>query len=107
MSTYSIAAMLQAQIYESAKAHPWGFIEKYAEFVIEPTLPSDEGGFMESIPDHVLQNETLNDANLRAYILDGRVPTVHTIFRCAYIYTFLLICLILQRITSGSNNFMQ
>lgn len=76
--------MLQAQIFESAKETPVP-IEKYAEFVIEPHLPTDEGGFMDSIPDHVLLNETLHDANLRDYILSGRVPTVHTIFRYGHI----------------------
>ena len=76
--------MLQAQIFESAKAHPIGFAvqqEQYAEFVIEPHLPPAEGGLLDFIPSHVLQNETLHDTNLRAYILDGRVPTVYTIFR--------------------------
>ena len=72
--------MLQAQIFESAKENPVPF-EKYTEFAIEPLLPTDEGGFMESIPDHVLRNETLDDTNLRDYILSGQVPTVHTIFR--------------------------
>ena len=44
-------------------------------------LPVDFGGDRESIPEEILNHETLNDTELRELLLSKSLPTVDTIYR--------------------------
>lgn len=68
---------MQAQIFEDESAA----LLRGEEFEVEIALASEYGGPLESIPEHILQHETLNDASLREKLLRGVVPTCDTIYR--------------------------
>ncbi len=44
-------------------------------------LPAEYGGDPLTIPENILNHETLNDLELREKLLEGKVPTVDTIYR--------------------------
>jgi hypothetical protein len=81
MFLYSIAAMIQAQIYAGIQSIQVPRPEKYPEFLLSPELPEDSGGIMDTIPADVLGSEAVHEPDLRKHLLSGTVPTVHTIFR--------------------------
>lgn len=76
----SIAAILQAQIFDDL-FNPELTEESFTEFNIDVDLPAEFGGDPLSIAENILNHETLNDLELREKLLEGKVPTVDTIYR--------------------------
>ena len=82
---YSIAAILQAQIFEDdSKPNK----NMYPHFNVMPDLPPEYGGHINAadLPESILIQETINDYHLREKIIQGIVPTVDTIFRCLFMF---------------------
>jgi hypothetical protein len=61
--------------------NPEQFDMNVSEFEIEIDLPPELGGHTSSIPEEVLNHETLNDLELREKLIDGVVPTVDTMYK--------------------------
>ena len=83
---YSIAAIIQAQIFDDVSATNK---DVYPQFNIMPNLPPELGGHINAsqVPKSVLIQETINDSRLREKIIEGSVPTVDTIFRCLFVFS--------------------
>lgn len=78
---YSIAAIMQAQIFNDCSdgeltGWPTGRL-----FELDIQLSLDCGGDFTSIPENILYNETSNDLELRAKLISGEVPAIATIYR--------------------------
>ncbi len=71
---------MQAQIFDNY-INPDHSNESIAEFEIQILLPPELGGPTDSIPEEVLNHETLNDLELREKLIDGVVPTVDTMYK--------------------------
>ena len=54
---------------------------KNPEYNVDTKLAPEYGGVMNSVPESVLNHETMNDLELREKIVRGVVPTIDTIFR--------------------------
>lgn len=76
----SIASIIQAQIFEDFSFSD-ELKNKYPEYNVDVKLPPEYGGVMETVPESILNHETMNDMELRERILKGYVPTIDTIFR--------------------------
>lgn len=76
----SIGAILQAQIFDNY-INPEHLDLVVEEFEVEILLPPELGGPTNSIPEEVLNHETLNDLELRDKLIDGVVPTVDTMYK--------------------------
>lgn len=76
----SIAAILQAQIFDDL-FNPDLTEDNFLDFNIIVDLPAEYGGDPQTIPENILNHETLNDLELREKLLEGKVPTVDTIYR--------------------------
>lgn len=79
--THSIAAILQAQIFDDSMNDDLTNIEDAKKFELDIRLPPEYGGEVERIPEDILNHETLNDLDLRAKLISGEVPTVDTMYR--------------------------
>lgn len=77
----SIAAILQAQIFDDSLNEDLTNFEDSAKFELDIKLPPEYGGEVDHIPDDILNHETLNDLELRAKLISGEVPTVDTMYR--------------------------
>lgn len=80
MLIFSIAAIIQAQIFEDFSFSD-ELKNKNAEYNVDTKLAPEYGGVMNTVPEVVLNHETMNDLELREKILKGVVPTIDTIFR--------------------------
>lgn len=80
LSSYSIAAILQAQIFDDL-FNPDISVDVPPEFCLQTGLSPEEGGVTADISEIVLDFETQNDEELREKILSFEVPTIDTIYR--------------------------
>lgn len=71
---------MQAQIFDDL-FNPDLVDSEFTEFNMVVRLPAEFGGDPTSIPENILNHETLNDLELREKLLEGKVPTVDTIYR--------------------------
>lgn len=78
---HSIAAILQAQIFDDSMNSGLDNLEDAAKFELNIKLPAEYGGDVDHIPEDILNHETLNDLELRDKLISGEVPTVDTMYR--------------------------
>jgi hypothetical protein len=50
-------------------------------FNIIPDLPADMGGYIDTIPDRILMQESANDVILRQKLISLAVPTIDTVVK--------------------------
>lgn len=77
---FSIAAIIQAQIFEDEKCND-DVKSQFPVFEVEVELSPEYGGVVASVSEAVLNHETANDQELREKIVKGVVPTIDTILR--------------------------
>ena len=78
---YSIACILQAELFDDLNNLQSGVELLNPELNIYTSLPAHLGGIQTRIPDDVMERETAEDFELRVQLEAGTVPTVDTILR--------------------------